>query len=78
MSGNLSSVAVVLILEPALESPGELAQTHHQALPPESLNQQVWRGTQVFAFVTSSQVMLMLMLMVKRPDFETCPSVERL
>lgn len=41
MSGNLSSLEVFLILEPALKSPGELAQAHHQALPPESLSQQV-------------------------------------
>lgn len=76
MAGNLSSIAVVLILELASESPGKRAQTHHQALLPEFLSQRVWSGTRTFAFITSSQALLMLM--VRRPDFETRPSVERL
>lgn len=68
MAGNLSSVAVVLTLEPALESPKRACSNTSPSSTPEFLSQQVWRGTWAFAFVASSQ--MMLMLMVRRPDFE--------
>lgn len=46
----------VLKLEPAPASLGRLVK-------PESLTQQVWDGTQNFAFLTSSEAVLMVLLL---------------
>lgn len=59
MAANLSSVAVVLTFEPASEFPRELVKTF-STNPSKFLSQQVWGGTQAFAFVTNFQMVPML------------------
>lgn len=73
---NLSSVAVVLTLERASESPRGLVKIDHWTSPPEFLGQQVWDGAHTFVFLTSSPVMLMLQFW--SPYFENHSSIGRL
>ena len=46
----------------ASESPGELVQLHRRAPPPEFLVQLIWGKNGEFAYLTSSQVMLTLLV----------------
>ena len=54
MAANLSSIAVVLTLP---RIPWGACSDRSLGSTTEFLSQQVWAGTQAFAFVTSSQMM---------------------
>ena len=65
---NHPTNAAVLKPEDTIASPGGLVNTGGWAPFPEFLDEKVWGGAQEFAFLTSSQVMLRLL--VQRPHSE--------